>query len=137
MIFKKISMKQGFTMVEILMVAIIIGLLAAVVYPGIAAQRSQVAISATKANLETLRTAIDLYEEEEGMLPDPFLNDLADGTSPSGTMYLEYIPKERITGSAQVVITLDGTGGWVWMPGIAVHVNLYGNDVNGDAYWDY
>jgi len=124
-------------MVEILMVGIIIGLLAAVVYPGIAAQRSQVAISTTKANLETLRTAVDLFYEEEGTWPSPGLNNLTDGTSPSTTQYLEFIPKEAITGSDQVVITLDGNGGWVWMSGIGVRVNLYGDDVNGDTYFDY
>lgn len=67
MIFYK---KQGFTLVEILLVVIIIGILAAMVVPNLAGRGEKARLSATRADIDSnLATALDLYELDNGSYP--------------------------------------------------------------------
>lgn len=66
----KVSRKYGFTMVEILLVVIIIGILAAMVVPNIAGRGDQARITAARSDIETsLASALDLYELDNGRYP--------------------------------------------------------------------
>ena len=47
-------MKKGFTMIELIFVIVILGILASVAIPRLAATRTDAEISATVANLRTL-----------------------------------------------------------------------------------
>lgn len=77
---------QSFTLVELVMVMVIVGLLAAIIIPNFTGQKDQAAIATTKANLENLRTAIALYYAQEGTYPSTTLAELWDGNAPSGNI---------------------------------------------------
>lgn len=139
----KLHMQQtGFTLVELIMVIVIIGLLASIIVPQFVSQRVTATESATRANLENLRTAISLYFTTEGSYPtSTTLDELYDGNAPSGNTYIRQIPNETIndvsspTATNQVVNVFDGSGGWFWdTANNELYVNVNGTDENGDLY---
>jgi general secretion pathway protein G len=58
--------QSGFTLVELLIVAIILSILAAIVVPQFAASTNDARASATRSNLSNIRGAIDLYAQQHG-----------------------------------------------------------------------
>ena len=67
MIFRK---RTGFTLIEIMLVVIIIGILAAMVIPNIAGRGEQARVSAARADIDAnLTSALDLYELDNGQYP--------------------------------------------------------------------
>ena len=66
----KIQNKNGFTLIEIMLVIIIIGILVAMVVPNFAGRGEQARKAAAKADIESnLTTALDLYELDNGHYP--------------------------------------------------------------------
>ena len=62
--------KDGFTMIEIMLVVIIIGILAALVVPNLAGRGEQARLAAARADIEAnISAALDLYELDNGTYP--------------------------------------------------------------------
>ncbi|MCI6178683.1 MAG: type II secretion system protein [Campylobacter sp.] len=59
-------MKKGFTMIELIFVIVILGILASVAIPRLAATREDAEISATVANLRTLVSDVTAYYTAKG-----------------------------------------------------------------------
>ena len=123
--------KRGFTLVEIVLVIVLIGILAAIIVPKFAGQTGKAKIAATKANIESLRSAIRLYQgNNDGTLP-------SDLTSLVG-IYLQTMPEEAITPSSAESTVIDGSGGWSYDSSMGeVAVNLSGSDADGTPYSSY
>jgi prepilin-type N-terminal cleavage/methylation domain-containing protein len=62
-------MQRGFTLVELLIVAIILAILAAIVVPQFASTTTDAQESALRANLSGFRGAIALYRQQHGEYP--------------------------------------------------------------------
>ena len=62
-------MKKGFTMIELIFVIVILGILASVAIPRLAATREDAVISATVANLRTLLSDATAYYTAKGEFP--------------------------------------------------------------------
>jgi general secretion pathway protein G len=61
---------KGFTLVEIILVVIIIGVIAAMVMPNLQGQSSKAKRTAARVDIETnIAAALDIYEVENGMYP--------------------------------------------------------------------
>lgn len=68
--------KKGFTLVELMLVVIIIGVLVAMVAPRLAGRSEQAKIAAARADINAnLASALDLYEIDNGSYPEK-LDDL-------------------------------------------------------------
>ena len=62
--------KYGFTLIEIMLVVIILGVLVAMVAPNLFGRGEQARVAATRADIESnLATALDLYELDNGHYP--------------------------------------------------------------------
>lgn len=60
---------SGFTLIELLLVVVIIGILAAIVVPKLTGRTEEAQIGATKATMTNIRTALGLYETDNGKYP--------------------------------------------------------------------
>ena len=143
--------KQGFTLVELVMVMVIIGLLAAIIIPNFTGQKDSASIAATKANLENIRTAVALYYAQEGEWPSASLAELWDpaSPSPSGNIYMRAIPPCVAYDPSRTPVdpsndVQDGTAadeatGWYWDTAgdHLVHPNRIGSDAEGTLFSDY
>lgn len=78
--------EEGFTLVEIMLVVIIIGVLAAMVVPRFAGRTQQAKIARAKADIASIGVALDLYELDLGKYPgssEEFKN-LVSTSAPAG-----------------------------------------------------
>ncbi len=73
----------GFTLIEILLVVVIIGILAAVAVPRLGGRVAQSQVAAARASIGAISTAIDLYETDNGRLPDSLQNLITKGSEPN------------------------------------------------------
>lgn len=78
----------GFTLIEILLVVVIIGMLAAVAGMKLTGKMGVAQKNIAKQGIAVIEQAIDLYEIENSRLPDS-LQSLLTKSSVSGTAYLK------------------------------------------------
>lgn len=86
---------QGFTLVEILIVVIILGILAAVVIPQFTQASSKASESSLLSDLQTVRSQIELYKVQH-LDRTPDLKE--DGTADTGNFVARLTGKTDITG---------------------------------------
>ena len=89
-------MKKGFTMIELIFVIVILGILASVAIPRLAATREDAEISATVSNLRTLVSDINSYYVVKGTLNGAKWKDItniplgsADSTANEAAAFLK------------------------------------------------
>jgi general secretion pathway protein G len=61
--------QQGFTLIEIMVVVIIIGLLAAVIVPSVINKVDEARVSKAKADIQSLETALTMYRLDNSKYP--------------------------------------------------------------------
>lgn len=110
---KRCVRKPGFTLVELLIVVIILGILAAAVIPMFADASRDTQCGALVQNLAIIRSQLELYKLEHlGNYPGPlgqFANKLTQKTNPDGSTngtptlgpYLDRIPDNPFTTGTQ------------------------------------
>lgn len=115
--------KLAFTLVELLIVVIILGILAAVVIPQFSDASSDARLSSLQTNLATMRGQIELYRlQHNGNLPAiaDFVAQMTTKTNADGSTtgtpkygpYMQAIPNNPFTNTNTVVAT--GAGAWLF-----------------------
>ncbi len=61
--------RQAFTLVEMLLVLVILGVLAAIVYPKVAGRGKQARATAAQTQIASFKTALDAFEVDNGYYP--------------------------------------------------------------------
>ncbi len=146
----------GFTLVELLIVVIILGILAAVVIPQFQSVTAEAKESALRSDLATVRQAISLYRvQHDEVYPgqggwSEFVTQLTTGTDAGGapgTKYGPYLrngfPTNAVTGTTagKTVTTMpatpSGSEAWVYCTTNGeLRANVAGVAPSGDLYFD-
>lgn len=109
------QVKRAFTLIEILIVVVILGILAAIVIPQFTDASQQATDASVRSQLQTLRAQIELYRvKNNGTDPDLITNQWTDMTD-ANPPYLQAAPKNPLQANATAVAGAAAAGvGWVW-----------------------
>ena len=134
--------RRAFTLIEILIVVVILGILAAIVIPQFTDASDQANVASMKSQLQTMRSQIELFRIQDVVAYtawDPILAAAGAEWDPliSGD-YLQAAPRNPITNSSAVAAAAAVGGGWVWRDkdgiGPSLLFNLYGVDELGAEF---
>ena len=145
--------KRGFTLVEILIVVVILGILAAIVVPQFTQASTEAKLNSLCSNLQSLRSQIELYKVQHNDV-SPTLADFTeqmtetsdiDGTTSGDKVrtttycygpYLERVPENPFNNLATLVAITDpcqaGSGGAGWAYLAATGQIYADDDFDGD-----
>lgn len=146
--------KRGFTLVEILIVVVILGILAAIVIPQFTQASTEAKENSLRSDLQTMRSQIELYKcQHNDVAPTLasfedqmiYCTDIVgadngskarDATHPYGP-YLERVPDNPFTGLNTLVAADAGANGAGWVYDAAtgeIHANSDSVDANHVDY---
>lgn len=112
------SKRTGFSLIELVVVVLIIGILAAVASPRMFDTSNKARESATRASLSTVRNAIELYRADNGSYPaastlqkdlQAYLKGAFPSVQAAGTNQ-----NSNVVASSASPITPSGTAGWAY-----------------------
>ena len=115
------QVKRAFTLIEILIVVVILGILAAIVIPQFTDASQEASRSSVSSQLQTLRGQVELYRvRNQGLNPDVPTNGWGDMMSPPNgePPYIQTEPRNPLfNGVDQTSIgtAADGSTAWVWV----------------------
>jgi len=147
---------SGFTLVELLIVVIILGILAAIVLPQFSGMARETKEASLVANLNTVRQAISFYRiQHNEVYPgqanwSQLLSQLSEGTEKdgsSGSTFGPYLMTRfpdnpiALNNSGKIVSDMSAgpsdSEGYAYNPSTGdLRANLSGNALDGTPYWD-
>ncbi len=131
--------KSGFTLVEILIVVVILGILAAIVIPQFTEASTEAKLSSLCTDLQTLRSQIELFKIQHNDVPPLFASfvaqmttysDIDGNTAAAKTAVFCYGPYIQKVPVNQFNNRLDATG----IHGLLDNTGTVGDDVGS---WEY
>ena len=115
---------QGFTLVEILIVVVILGILAAIVIPQFTSASETAKASSLTSQLQTIRSQLELYQVQHNgdypaltassWAPLTGTTDVSGAAATTGTVYGPYLQKPPVNAfenSSDIILTSTGTLG--------------------------
>jgi prepilin-type N-terminal cleavage/methylation domain-containing protein len=115
--------RKGFTLIELVIVIVILGILSAVAIPKYVDMQQEAREAAVRGALGSIRSALSIQYAKNALSGNPGYPSVLDGSIFADGR----VPEEPITPSRKVVSTFDGTGGWVYDPSTGrVYCNLAG-----------
>ena len=130
----KTNIRKAFTLIEILIVVVILGILAAVVVPQFTNAAEDANDAAVRTQLQTLRGQIELYRAQIGS--DPTLIGITQWTQLIENDYLMVAPMNPLTSSTSIAAEAAENLGWVWRAKSDTNDTkaLYAVDADGDEF---
>jgi prepilin-type N-terminal cleavage/methylation domain-containing protein len=152
----KIVNRNGFSLVEMLIVISILGIMAAIIIPAMKDHSQKAKEAAAKDNLRILRTAIEAYAAQHNGVPPGYADD-NPSAAPNALVltiqltpeYLNAMPENPLNGLSTVDAILNGPGnpfpsapsgtsGWIYKAETKmVKLDATGTDSEGVSYFDY
>ncbi len=131
--------RHGFTLIEILIVVVILGILAAIVIPQFTDAAAEASRSNLQSQLQTIRSQIELYNVQNPATPydAATLTDATFWDPLVQNNYLQTFPKNPLQNGTTAVGAGPGVGiGWYWavINGDAWTLNLYAVDQDGNVF---
>ena len=102
MLWKARKLKGGFTLLELLIVVVILGIIAAIIIPRFTVSAADAKKNACAQNVVSINTQVEKWYFEKGAWPANDLSDIAADTD----YFPDGIPTCPVTGGAY---TIDGT----------------------------
>ncbi len=65
----KNSKMRGFTLIEVMVVVVILGILAAIIVPNVVGKDERARVETTKASLQSIASALEMYKLDNGTYP--------------------------------------------------------------------
>jgi prepilin-type N-terminal cleavage/methylation domain-containing protein len=137
--------RQAFTLIEILIVVVILGILAAIVIPQFTDASMEAASSNLRSQLQTIRSQIELYNVQNPANPFDDTTAVATFWDPlvQGN-YLQTSPLNPLTDASAfdptgVAVAPAVGGAWLWFessPGDTWTLNVYAVDELGNLFAD-
>ncbi len=131
--------RRAFTLIEILIVVVILGILAAIVIPQFTDASQDAMDASVRSTLQTIRSQIELYNIQNPATPYDDATAVGTFWTPLLTgNYLQTEPRNPMqNGSTDVGAGPPGAGGgngWIWfqsVPGASWSLGFYAVDVDG------
>ncbi len=106
--------RNAFTLIEILIVVVILGILAAIVIPQFTNAADDANESGVKSQLQTLRSQVELYRAQNAGTDPASLAASGDWSTLISAGYLSGPPNNPMTSNNGVAASASTTVGWVW-----------------------
>ncbi|MDP6692721.1 MAG: prepilin-type N-terminal cleavage/methylation domain-containing protein [Phycisphaerales bacterium] len=127
----KTNRRNAFTLIEILIVVVILGILAAVVVPQFTNAADDANDAAVRSQLQTLRGQIELFRAQQNAEPDLLgtgWTDMIDND------YLMIAPTNPLSSSSTIAAAAANGVGWVWRDKGNGTIGLYACDSDGTEF---
>ncbi|MBS0192421.1 MAG: prepilin-type N-terminal cleavage/methylation domain-containing protein [Phycisphaerales bacterium] len=127
----KQQVRKAFTLVEILIVVVILGILAAIVVPQFTNATQDAQAGNIKSQLDTLNNQIELYRARKNVYPD--FTSATVWTDMVKDGYIKSEPKNPYNGLSTVVVGAgDAAQGWYWYTDANGQSSLCASNFNND-----
>lgn len=100
--FKMMRNRKGFTLIELMIVVVILGILAGLAVSEFGGQSEKAQIARVKADLRTIEAAVSLYNIENS---SEFTGEVDSSCALISGNYLKKVPKSPVSGSEYYVTT--------------------------------
>ena len=136
---KRIQFSTGFTLVEVLVVVVILGILAAVVVPRVMDQPDRARVTKAKADIQSLVTALNIYRLDNTQYPSTNQGLQALIARPGGQPeplnwkaggYIDRLPKDPWNNDYQYLN--PGVHGEIDVFSLGADGNVGGDGLNSD-----